>query len=109
MRGWGAGCTCRGFRQGQQQPRRPEGPDPRGEGLGGRRALTPGERDEGGPRAPTPGERDWVGEWGGKRLPRAPVALVSASASAAWEGAVGERGAGIQGHSQSLWEIDSGR
>jgi hypothetical protein len=73
------------------------------------KAPTPGERDEAGPRAPTPGERDWVGEWGGKRLPRAPVALVSASVSAAWEGAVGERGAGIQGHSQSLWEIDSGR
>lgn len=134
VRGWGVGCTCRGLGQRQQEPRRPEGPspggegpgvgvaessDPGGEGRGRPESPTPGERDEGGPRAPTPGERDRG--WGlprapprgrgagGERPPRAPAALRSTSPSAMWGGAVGERGARMQGHSQSLWEIDSGR
>ena len=48
VRAWGAGCTCRGFRQGQQQPRRPEGPDPRGEGRGGAEGPNPGGKGLGG-------------------------------------------------------------
>ena len=48
VRGWGAGCTCRGLGQGQQKPRRPEGPDPRGEGRGGPEGPNPGGEGLGG-------------------------------------------------------------
>lgn len=99
VRGWGVGCTCRGLGQRQQEPRRPEGPSPGGEGPG-----------VGVAESPTPGERGLGGRGaGGERPPRAPAALRSTSPSAMWGGAVGERGARMQGHSQSLWEIDSGR